>query len=212
MTLVYVNNDETESFSGEGAGRRLTVAPQAPRSGAAGQGGVVPPAPEDCLPRREVAAEEQAAVWWVGAHGGAGESTLEELFSGSRAAEHAWPIHAVGQPPARVVLVARTNAHGLKAAQRAVREWAAGDVPVLLLGLVLIADAPGRLPHALRQLADLIAGGVPAAWSLPWIEAWRIGDPPGPANAPKVVGRLLEDLQAMTETAASVNANRNEED
>ncbi|HTR89681.1 MAG TPA: DUF6668 family protein [Solirubrobacteraceae bacterium] len=173
---------------------------------------MVPPAPEDCLRRREVTGEEQAAVWWVGAHGGAGESTLEELFSGSRAAEHAWPIHAVGQPPARVVVVARTNAHGLKAAQRAVREWAAGDVPVLLLGLVLIADAPGRLPHALRQLADLIAGGVPAAWSLPWIEAWRIGDPPGPANAPKVVGRLLEDLQAMTEPVASVNANRNEED
>ena len=209
MTLVYVNNSATESVSGEGGGRRLTVAPQPPRGEAAGQGGVVPPAAEDCLPRREVAAEDRAAVWWVGAHGGAGESTLEELFSGSCAAEHAWPIR-VGQPPARVVLVARTNAHGLKAAQRAVREWAAGDVPVLLLGLVLIADAPGRLPHALRQLADLIAGGVPAAWSLPWIEAWRIGDPPGPANAPKAVGRLLGDLQAMTATA-SVNANRNEE-
>ena len=212
MTLICINNDETMSFSGEGTGSRLTVAPQAPRSGAAGQGGVVPPAPEDCLPRRAVTGEERAAVWWVGAHGGAGESTLEELFSGSRAAEHAWPIHAAGQPPARVVVVARTNAHGLKAAQRAVREWATGDVPVLLLGLVLIADAPGRLPHALRQLADLIAGGVPAVWSLPWIEAWRIGDPPGPSNAPKVVGRLLEDLQAMTEPVASVNANRNEED
>ena len=211
MTLVYVNDSATGSASDEGGGRRLTVAPQPPRGEAAGQGGVVPPAPEDRLPRREVAAEERAAVWWVGAHGGAGESTLEELFSGSRAAEHAWPIR-VGHPPARVVLVARTNAHGLKAAQRAIREWAAGDVPVGLLGLVLIADAPGRLPHALRQLGDLIAGGVPAVWSLPWIEAWRIGDPPGPSNAPKVVGRLLEDLRAMTETAASVNANRNEED
>ena len=77
-----------------------------------------------------------------------------------------------------------------------------------LLGLVLIADAPGRLPHALRQLADLIAGGVPAVWSLPWVEAWRVGDPPGPANAPKVLSRLLEDLRAMTEAAASANANR----
>ena len=210
MTLFYVNNSATESLSEDGGGRRLTVAPRSPQGEAAGQGGVLPPAPEDCLPRRDVAGEERAAVWWVGAHGGAGESTLEELFSGSRAAEHAWPIHAAGQPPAHVVVVARTNAHGLKAAQRAVREWAAGDVPVLLLGLVLIADAPGRLPHALRQLADLIAGGVPAAWSLPWIEAWRIGDPPGPANAPKAVGRLLGDLQAMTATA-SVNANRNEE-
>jgi hypothetical protein len=36
-------------------------------------------------------------------------------------------------------------------------------------------------------------------WWLPWVEAWRIGDPPGPANAAKVVGRLLEDPRAMTE-------------
>ena len=166
------------------------------------------PAPEDCLPGRELAAGEQAAVWWLGAHGGAGESTLEELFSGSRAAGHAWPLAPVGEPAASVVLLARTHAHGLRAAQHATREWAAGEVRVRLLGLVLIADAPGRLPHALRQLADLIAGGVPAVWSLPWVEAWRVGDPPGPANAPKVLGRLLEDLRAMTEAAASVNANR----
>jgi hypothetical protein len=101
------------------------------------------------------------------------------------------------------VLVARTHAHGLTAARSAVREWAAGDAPVLLLGLALIADAPGRLPHELRQLADLVAGGVAAVWWLPWIEAWRVGEPPASHNAPKVVGRLLQDLRAMTETAAS---------
>ncbi len=107
-----------------------------------------------------------------------------------------------------MVLVARTHAHGLTAAQTAIREWAAGDAQVLLLGLVLIADAPGRLPHGLRQMAALIAGGVPALWSLPWIEAWRVGEPPAPHNAPKVVRRLLEDLRAMTEAAASANVNR----
>ena len=138
-------------------------------------------------------------MWWLGAHGGAGETTLEELFTGSRAADHCWPLTDADRPPARVVLVARTHAHGLRAAQSAIREWAAGDAQVLLLGLVLIADAPGRLPHSLRQLADLIAGGVPAVWSLPWIEAWRVGEPPAPHNAPKVVRQLLEDLRAMTE-------------
>ena len=45
-------------------------------------------------------------------------------------------------------------------------------------------------------------------WSLPWIEAWRLGEPPAPHNAPKVVRRLLEDLQAMTEAGASANVNR----
>ena len=102
--------------------------------------------------------------------------------------------------PARVVLAARTNARGLRAAQSAIREWAGADARVLLLGLVLIADAPGRLPHGLRQLAGLIGGGVPAVCSLPWIEAWRVGEPPAPHNAPKVVRQLLEDLRAMTET------------
>ena len=194
MTLVYVNNSGAEEV---GAAGRMRPAE------AGGQGGVVLPGPLDRLPRRLLDDGEQAAVWWLGAHGGAGESTLEELFSGSRAADHSWPLTGADLPPARVVLVARTHAHGLRAAQSAIREWAAGDVHVLLLGLVLIADAPGRLPHGLRRLAGLIGGGVPAVWWLPWIEAWRVGEPPAPHNAPKVVRRLLEDLRAMTEAGAS---------
>ena len=117
------------------------------------------------------------------------------------------------QPPARVVLVARTHAHGLRAAQRAIREWAAGRGA----GAAARAGADRRCagPATARAAAswpDLVAGGVPAVWSLPWIEAWRVGEPPAPRNAPKVVGRLLEDLQAMTEAAASVNANRKDEE
>ncbi len=167
------------------------------------------PAVRERLPRRLVG--EAAAVWWVGAHGGAGESTLEELFSGSRAADHTWPLTGADRPPARVVVVARTHARGLKAAQTAIREWAAGDVEVLLLGLVLVADAPGRLPGGLRRLADLIAGGAPAVWSLPWVETWRVGELPAASNAPKVAGRLLSDLQAMTDAPVTANANRKDQ-
>jgi len=148
--------------------------------------------------RRVVGGDEQPAIWWLGTHGGAGESTLEELFSGSRAACHSWPLSPAHLPPAQVVLVARTHAHGLRSAQNAIHEWASGDVDVFLLGLVLLADAPGRLPQALRQLADLIAGGVPAVWWLPWIDAWRVGEVSAADNAPKALRRLLEDLQAIT--------------
>ncbi len=193
MTLVYVNKSGAEDVGTAGPMRL---------SGGGGQGGVVLPEPRDRMRRRRLDDGEQAAVWWLGAHGGAGESTLEELFSGSRAADHSWPLSAANVAPARVVLVARTHARGLRAAQSAIREWAGGDVGVLLMGLVLMADAPGRLPRGLRQLADLIAGGVPAVWSLPWIEAWRVGETPAPHNAPKVARQLLEDLRAMTETAA----------
>jgi len=194
MTLVNVNKSGAEL---DEAANRMRLAE------AGGQGGVVLPGPQHRLVRRRLDDEEQAAVWWLGAHGGAGETTLEELFSGSRAADHRWPLSAANRPPARVVLVARTHAYGLRCAQSAIREWAGGDAQVLLLGLVLIADAPGRLPHRLRWFAELIGGGVPAVWSLPWIEAWRVGEPPALHNAPKVARRLLADLRAMTEAGAS---------
>ncbi|MGH2867819.1 MAG: DUF6668 family protein [Solirubrobacteraceae bacterium] len=186
----------------------LTAGRQMPLGESGGQGGVAMPRPHERLARRVLDGDEQTAIWWLGAHGGAGESTLEELFSASRAADHSWPLSAHGLPRARVVLVARTHAHGLRCAQSAIREWAAGDAPVLLLGLVLIADAPGRLPHGQRQLADLIAGGVAAVWWLPWVEAWRAGELPAAHNAPKVVRQLFADLQAMTERPATPNVNR----
>jgi hypothetical protein len=76
-----------------------------------------------------------------------------------------------------VVLVARTHASGLRAAQAAARQWASGALPtVRLLGLIAVADAPGKRPRALRELLELISGGVPQTWELPWVEALRLGD------------------------------------
>jgi hypothetical protein len=114
----------------------------------------------------------------VSAHGGAGESTLERLLPGSKAAGHAWPISPSRARPARVLLVARTNFSGLTAAQRALRDWASGAVPVQLDGLVLMADAPGRLPKELRALSQLVASAAPGrSWQLPWQPAWRLAPP-----------------------------------
>src|ERR1700756_134000 len=95
MTLVYINNDDDESTPERADFARLPGG-RARLAVAGGQGGVVGPEPGDRLPRRAVADEEPAAVWWLGAHGGAGESTLEELFSGSRAADHCWPLAGSG--------------------------------------------------------------------------------------------------------------------
>jgi hypothetical protein len=209
MTLVYINN-RGEDDPDAGQRQSLAAASRVRLAAPGGQGGVALPGAQERLPRRRVD-DDAVAVWWLGAHGGAGESTLQELFSGSRAADHTWPLTGADRSPARVVVVARTHAHGLTAAQSAIREWAAGDIDVLLLGLVLVADAPGRLPHGLRRLADLIAGGVPSVWSLPWIEAWRVGELPTAHNAPKVVRRLLTDLQAMTDAPVTANANREEQ-
>ena len=186
MRLFYVNNGCAEKI--EAAGRmRLAKAGR--------QGGVVLPGPQDRLPRRLLDDDEQAAVWWLGAHGGAGESTLEELFSGSRAADHSWPLNGANgrrRGWCWLRVLTRTGSRPRRARSGSGRP---GTRRCCCSGLVLIADAPARLPHGLRQLAELIAGGVPAVWSLPWIEAWRVGEPPAPHNAPKVVRQLLEDLR-----------------
>lgn len=126
----------------------------------------------DRLPRRSVA-DGAADYWWLGVHGGAGESSLARLDKSTRAAEHHWPQAAAG---AVVVLVARSNIHGLRAAQRAATEWASGSLPgIQLAGLVVVADAPGRLPKEIRDFARVVGGGVPHLWHVPWIEGWRLG-------------------------------------
>jgi hypothetical protein len=154
-------------------------------------------------PRRNIDVPRGAAtIWWLGVHGGAGETTLAQLLEGSWETGHAWP-HSNGQPTElpHVILVARTNARGLRAAQLAAIEWASGSVAVQLHGLVFVADAPGRLPKPLRDFAHIVAGGVPRVWRLPWVEAWRLGEPVSANTAPKAVTDVLDDLRALRLTA-----------
>jgi hypothetical protein len=134
-------------------------------------------------------------LWWMGVHGGAGESVLEVLFGGTRAAAHCWPL-CVSRPPA-VVLVARTDARGLTATQAAMREVGERDLAVDLFGLVLMGDSPGRLPRALRDLKEMVIGGVPRCWTLPFVEAWRLGETPTRRNSPREAGQLRDDLRAL---------------
>ena len=146
-----------------------------------------------------------AALWWVGAHGGSGESTLAALMPGSQAAGHAWP-RTPSPTPARTVLVARGDARGLRAAQDAMRQGAAGPVPsVEVLGLVVMADAPGRVPRSLRDLLQVVSGGVPRTWTVPWVEAWRVGEPPALSSSPREVQRLVDELTAILGAAGTTN-------
>ncbi|WP_401000990.1 DUF6668 family protein [Agromyces sp. GXQ0307] len=171
-----------------------TARPEAPRP-TAPQPGVPAPDMADRLPQKLQHAT--ATIWWLGVHGGAGESTLAALGGRTRAAGHAWPMPARRGIANRVVLVARTNHAGLEAAQRAATEWASGELGdvVQLRGLVLIADAPGRLPKPLRHLAEVISGGVPRTWRLPWHEPWRLGAPVRLDSAPSDARNILTDLQ-----------------
>lgn len=154
-------------------------------------------APRRLLPVREQ--HEQAVLWVVGAHGGAGETTLAGLGDSWRAAEHAWPALSEGQR-ASCVLTARTSVRGLYAAQAALTQWAASAAgpSAELLGLVLIADAPGRLPRPLSDLCTVVAGGAPRTWHLPWNEDWRL-DRPHEGRPPRPVAHLTGDLATLTD-------------
>lgn len=139
---------------------------------------------------------EAALLWVVGAHGGAGESALAELLHASTT-NHRWPRRP---DPAPVLLAARTHARGLSAAQLAMRAWASGQTPaVQLLGLVLVADAPGRLPKQLEQRALVLGGGVPHVWRLPWVENYRLGHLDPSEN--RHVRKILTEINAALSTA-----------
>jgi hypothetical protein len=162
------------------------------------QDGVPVPDRADRLPQQQT--PHGATIWWLGVTGGAGESTLAALAHGSRAAGHAWPIPENAGSVCRVMLVARTNYAGLTAAQHAAIEWASGVLgdAVRVEGLVLIPDMPGRMPKELRHLAQVVAGGLPHTWTLPWVDAWRFTAFDPAADLPKEFHTLLADLHLNT--------------
>lgn len=195
---VYVS-DSQNPWLAEPSEPKDAVVPAAVRSRelprpTAPQPGVPTPDSADRLPLQKV--NQPAALWWLGVHGGAGESTLAMTVKGSHAANHAWPIAHDGST-SNVVLVARSNANGLAAAQRAATEWASGSLPTIrLLGLVIVADSHGKLPKPLRDLAQVVSGGVPQVWQIPWVEAWRLGEPVVLDTAPKEVRALATAANA----------------
>lgn len=176
---------------------------------------VLPPATGPVAPQEGITAPDQvdrlptvshrtsAPLWILGVHGGAGESTLAKLDPSWSAAGHGWPqVHDGTQ--SRVILVARSNMHGLRAAQSAATQWAAGLVPnIQVFGLVIVADAPGKLPRPLRDFARLVGGGVPRTWMVPWNESWRLGSDPIPSESPREVRKLISDLYALMTTDAA---------
>lgn len=157
-----------------------------------------PVPPTEALPRR--VATRNGALWIVGAHGGAGETTLASWGDDEWvAADHAWPA---APRPCPTVLVARTSVRGLLAAQAALTQWAGGGAgeSVALLGLVLVEDAPGRPPRAIRDLMRHVEGGAPRAWRLPWSEAVRLNSPNG-LRSSRAFPRLVNDLRSLVSAA-----------
>ncbi|WP_367652442.1 DUF6668 family protein [Intrasporangium sp.] len=178
------------------AAEPLTIPVEAPRERSAGPGspqrGVPAPDTADQLPLRDVPAG--STLWVVGAHGGAGETTVAALHDQWLPAGRSWPRRSDGAPVC-AVLVCRSHHAGLRAAQKAIVQWASGLTPGLqLVGLVVLPDAPGKLPRELRDLIRLLQGGVPRVWELPWVPEWRIH--PCGDYVPGRVAQVVTQLEA----------------
>ncbi|KQX70846.1 MULTISPECIES: hypothetical protein [unclassified Streptomyces] len=114
---------------------------------------------------------------WVCTHGGAGGSTLAAVYGGHDCGR-AWP--GAGDPPS-VLLVARTHAAGLDSVLRTLEVFRRGEAPrgLDLDAVVLVADAPGRLPRPLVQRVKVIESVVDV-YRVPWVPNWRLGELGGP--------------------------------
>ncbi|WP_128802683.1 MULTISPECIES: DUF6668 family protein [unclassified Streptomyces] len=125
---------------------------------------------------------------WVGTHGGAGVSTLAAVYGGHDCGRD-WPGP---QDPASVLLVGRTHAAGLAAVLRAVEVFRLGEAPpgLDLDAVVLVADAPGRLPRPLEKKVRLIEPLIDV-YRVPWVPDWRLGDLGGtPPRETEALARL----------------------
>lgn len=153
-------------------------------------GVVAPIAVDGRLPRR--VRRSAPALWVLGAHGGAAETTIAATLRDASACEHAWPSGPGVQAP--VLLTARTTMAGLRAVQRALADWASGQTGVRLAGVVLVADAPGHLPRHMSVVVATLESTAPKLWRLPWSAAWRASEAPDTTSAERRLGKALADL------------------
>lgn len=121
---------------------------------------------------RRSAVDGAPLLWIVGAHGGAGTSTWARIL-GVGDAGASWPQHVNPTRLLRIVVCCRSTAAGLRAAQDVAIEWASGALPGQLVGLVVGADAPGRLPRELRDQLQITSGAFPHCAFVPWQAHWR---------------------------------------
>ncbi|MCX5195007.1 MbcA/ParS/Xre antitoxin family protein [Streptomyces sp. NBC_00249] len=137
--------------------------------------------------------QEPSSFSWMSAHGGAGATTLATVFGGYDAGSR-WPDPATGGP-GRILLVARTHASGLQAVSHVLDMIRRDEQPpgTVLQAVVLVADAPGRLPPELAKRIKVI-GSVVEIHRVPWVPAWRMGDLSG--SAPRETSGLSKLLNS----------------
>ena len=114
---------------------------------------------------------------WLACHGGAGVSTLVRLTGIGHDAGHAWPAGDQAGP-VPVVLVCRASATGTAAGAAAIEQSKTVRAVrhVDLIGLVVVAAAPGPVPPIVAARLLLMAGWVSRYWWVSWQQAYVAAD------------------------------------
>ncbi|MEU2042655.1 hypothetical protein [Nocardia niwae] len=124
--------------------------------------------------RNAIPGDRPPLVWLMGAHGGAGATSLERLLAPAADCYRRWPAPIGGESP-YVLVVARATVVGLAAADALLRQHHAGLAGnSIVVGLVTVAARPGRLPAAVRRDRDLYSGLVDHLWHVDWHEEWTL--------------------------------------
>ena len=138
-------------------------------------------------------------LWIVGAHGGAGTSTWAHIL-GVGDAGASWPQHVNPTRALSILVCCRSTAAGLRAAQDVGIEWASGALPGQLVGLIVGADAPGRMPRELRELREVTNGAYPHSIFVPWQAQWRLAGENGKGvEHSRHINKIAATVAAWTE-------------
>ncbi len=121
--------------------------------------------------RASTAAGGVPRYWLLGAHGGAGVSTLAWLLPHAADCCRCWPVPIPSETPF-MVLVARETVSGLAAADALLRQHHAGLAgDSRIVGMVTIAARPGRTPTVIRRDLRLYSALVERWWRIGWHES-----------------------------------------
>ena len=145
-----------------------------------------------------IAGDGVRPTWFfVAAHGGTGASLLAKFSrqayetalkavreAGERpatlpafgmAAGRAWPNPAQ-EPTGISVVVCQTTMRGLAWARDLAAQYLSGRTPAgtHLLGVVTVADQPGRLPQPIAAAKNLLGGAYAHSWHVPYVPEYRL--------------------------------------
>ena len=136
-----------------------------------------------------------AAFALLGAHGGAGVSTVAAFLDPSRSSGTVLELRHGEQLPHhyRPLVVAQSTAFGMRAAAELVAHWHPGLVRPWL---VIVRDAPLPVPACVRYRRRAIANRVAGMTEVPYLPQLRAVDVPAEALRHRPVQRAASRLRA----------------